>query len=147
MDPMGFEPISTACKAIILPSELRAKVFKRFNPATGSPTATVLRLRLSHQPGPENCSAHPKPPKRGGSTGFAKRLLKPNQLPWRDGRCVQDLLTYSPQLDDLRLLAIPPLCVSFKTQSELRQVFVDCSPSRTSITSVTAIVARVSPNP
>jgi hypothetical protein len=25
LDSMGFEPISTACKAIILPSELRAK--------------------------------------------------------------------------------------------------------------------------
>ena len=30
-----------------------------------------------------------------------------NLLPRCDGRCVQDLLTYSPQRADLRLLAIP----------------------------------------
>ena len=31
-----------------------------------------------------------------------------NQFPWRDGRCVVKLATYSPQHADLRLLAIPP---------------------------------------
>ena len=32
------------------------------------------------------------------------------QLPWCDGRCVQDPGTYSPQHSDLRLLAIPASC-------------------------------------
>ena len=32
------------------------------------------------------------------------------QLPWCDGRCVQDPGTYSPQHADLRLLAIPASC-------------------------------------
>ena len=32
------------------------------------------------------------------------------QLPWCDGRCVQDPGTYSPQYADLRLLAIPTSC-------------------------------------
>lgn len=33
--------------------------------------------------------------------------FKPNLLPARDGRCVQDLSTYSPQRADMRLLVIP----------------------------------------
>ena len=32
------------------------------------------------------------------------------ELPWCDGRCVQDPGTYSPQHADLRLLAIPASC-------------------------------------
>ena len=32
------------------------------------------------------------------------------QLPWRDGRCVQDPGTYSPRHSDSRLLAIPASC-------------------------------------
>ena len=33
--------------------------------------------------------------------------LRCNQLPWCDGRCVQDPGTYSPRHSDSRLLAIP----------------------------------------
>src|ERR1700745_494356 len=44
--------------------------------------------------------------KRGGwRTG-----LRPNQIPWCDGRCVQGPGTYSPRRADPRLLAIPPSC-------------------------------------
>ena len=38
----------------------------------------------------------------GWGHGFGR-----GQLPWCDGRCVQDPGTYSPQHADLRLLAIP----------------------------------------
>ena len=41
------------------------------------------------------------------------------QLPWCDGRCVQDPGTYSPQHSDLRLLAIPASCSRV----------ADCSPN------------------
>ena len=41
------------------------------------------------------------------------------QLPWCDGRCVQDPGTYSPQHADLRLLAIPASCSRV----------ADCSPN------------------
>ena len=36
--------------------------------------------------------------------------LRCNQLPWCDGRCVQDPGTYSPLRADERLLAIPASC-------------------------------------
>ena len=36
--------------------------------------------------------------------------LRCNQLPWCDGRCVQDPGTYSPRRADPRLLAIPASC-------------------------------------
>ena len=36
--------------------------------------------------------------------------LRCNQLPWCDGRCVQDPGTYSPRHADARLLAIPTSC-------------------------------------
>ena len=36
--------------------------------------------------------------------------LRCNQLPWCDGRCVQDPGTYSPLHADERLLAIPASC-------------------------------------
>ncbi|KAG7529257.1 hypothetical protein ISN45_Un97g000400 (mitochondrion) [Arabidopsis thaliana x Arabidopsis arenosa] len=52
-----------------------------FNPATGSPTATLLRLHPSRRP------------HRGC-----------------DGRCVQGPGTYSPRHADPRLLAIPTSC-------------------------------------
>ena len=41
----------------------------------------------------------------GIATGFGHP-----RLPWLDGRCVQGPGTYSPQHDDLRLLAIPTSC-------------------------------------
>ena len=70
------------------PQRLRAKQLfslvklrAPLNPATGSPTATVLRLRPSHQFSPRI---------------FVRKDFRPNQLPWRDGRCVQDSLTNSP---------------------------------------------------
>ena len=51
------------------------------------------------------------------SPAFGSSLLKGwvtdfgrYQLPWCDGRCVQDPGTYSPQHSDLRLLAIPASC-------------------------------------
>ena len=55
-------------------------------------------------------------------TGVVERTLstctdifKLIQLPQLDGRCVQNSVTYSPQLDDLRLLSIP---TSFSRVSE-----------------------------
>jgi hypothetical protein len=55
------------------------------DPAAGSPTATLLRLRPSHQ-----ARLRPLPP-CGWLTDFGR-----SQLPWRDGRCVQGPGTDSP---------------------------------------------------
>ena len=61
---------------------LKKKFFlmKGGGPAARSRTATLLRLRPSHQ----------------GCLHFAKRSFRPPRLPWRDGRCVQGAGTYSP---------------------------------------------------
>ncbi len=60
------------------------------DPAAGSPTATLLRLRPSHE-----ARLRLLPPRRitlpGWVTGFGR-----SPLPWRDGRCVQGPGTYSP---------------------------------------------------
>ena len=55
------------------------------DPAAGSPTATLLRLRPSHWIDPRRL------PPCGWRTDF-----RSPQLPWRDGRCVQGPGTYSP---------------------------------------------------
>ena len=53
------------------------------------------------------------------------------QLPWCDGRCVQDPGTYSPQHADLRLLAIPASCSRVADYSPNWDViFGICSTSR-----------------
>ena len=53
------------------------------------------------------------------------------QLPWCDGRCVQDPGTYSPQHADLRLLAIPALCSRVADYSPNWDVIFEVgSPSR-----------------
>ena len=70
------------------------------DPAAGSPTATLLRLRPSRLP----YRGHQAP-----LTGYLN-AFRQNKLPWRDGRCVQDPGTYSPRHADPRLLAIPTSC-------------------------------------
>ena len=45
-----------------------------------------------------------------GSLAGYLNAVRQNQLPWRDGRCVQDPGTYSPRHADPRLLAIPTSC-------------------------------------
>ena len=55
------------------------------DPAAGSPTATLLRLRPSYR-----ICLRPLPPE-GWVTDFGH-----SRLPWRDGRCVQGPGTYSP---------------------------------------------------
>ena len=71
------------------------------DPAAGSPTATLLRLRPSRLPyrgrQAPDCSGY-------------LNAVRQNKLPWRDGRCVQDPGTYSPRHADPRLLAIPTSC-------------------------------------
>ncbi len=62
-------------------------------------TVTLLRLHPSYQ----TCLRQLPP--CGWVTDFGHF-----QLPWCDGRCVQDPGTYSPQHSDLRLLAIPVSC-------------------------------------
>ncbi len=44
--------------------------------------------------------------------------LRCNQLPWCDGRCVQDPGTYSPRRADPRLLAIPASCTRVKEYNQ-----------------------------
>jgi hypothetical protein len=56
------------------------------DPAAGSPTATLLRLRPSYR-----ACLRPLPP-CGWDTDFGH-----SRLPWRDGRCVQGPGTYSPR--------------------------------------------------
>src|SRR5256712_13403154 len=69
------------------------------DPAAGSPTATLLRLRPSHR-----IDLRRLPP-CGWPTGFGSL-----RLPWRDGRCVQGPGTYYRGVADPRLLAIPASC-------------------------------------
>src|SRR5437588_5326407 len=56
------------------------------DPAAGSPTATLLRLRPSHRIDLRRLRPC------GSPTGFGSL-----RLPWRDGRCVQGPGTYSPR--------------------------------------------------
>src|SRR5690606_13467599 len=65
--------------------DLTRHLQKGGDPAAGSPTATLLRLRPSHR----SC-LRPLPP-CGWVTDFGHY-----RLPWRDGRCVQGPGTYSP---------------------------------------------------
>ena len=69
------------------------------DPAAPSDTATLLRLHPSYW----FCLR--RLPPYGWVTGVG-----PHQLPWCDGRCVQDPGTYSPRHSDSRLLAIPTSC-------------------------------------
>ena len=69
------------------------------DPAAPSDTATLLRLHPSHR----TCLRQLPP--CGWVTDFGHF-----QLPWCDGRCVQDPGTYSPRHSDSRLLAIPASC-------------------------------------
>ena len=53
------------------------------------------------------------------------------QLPWCDGRCVQDPGTYSPRHSDSRLLAIPASCSRVADCSPNWDVIFEiCSPSQ-----------------
>ena len=65
------------------------------DPATGSPTATLLRLH------PNRRSGRRRSPPYGWGHDFGH-----DQLSWCDGRCVQGPRTYSPRRSDARLLAI-----------------------------------------
>ena len=78
------------------------------DPAAPSGTATLLRLHPSHR----TCLRQLPP--YGWATDFGHF-----QLPWCDGRCVQDPGTYSPRHSDSRLLAIPASCSRV----------ADCSPN------------------
>ncbi len=60
------------------------------DPAAGSPTATLLRLRPSHR-----ARLRRLPPVRTSLTGWVTDFGR-SRLPWRDGRCVQGPGTYSP---------------------------------------------------
>ena len=62
----------------------------------------------------------------GWATGFGHY-----QLPWCDGRCVQDPGMYSPRHSDPRLLAIPASCSRVADYSpNWDAIFGVCSPSR-----------------
>jgi len=63
------------------------------DPATGSPTATLLRLHPNRRSRRRRC------PPCGWAHGFGR-----GQLSWCDGRCVQGPGTYSPRHADPRLL-------------------------------------------
>ena len=66
------------------------------------------------------------------------------QLPWCDGRCVQDPGTYSPRHSDSRLLAIPASCSRVADYNpNWDWVFVVCLTSPSRFTLFPAIVARV----
>ena len=103
------------------------------DPAAPSDTATLLRLHPSHR----TC---------------LRRLLLFSwvtdfghfQLPWCDGRCVQDPGTYSPRHSDSRLLAIPASCSRVADcNPNWDWVFVICLTSPSRFTLLPAIVARV----
>ena len=75
----------------------RAPPHEGGDPAAGSPTATLLRLRP-----PRGFPARSPAPGVPGAGDLAG-----NPLGWRDGRCVQGAGTYSPRVGDTRLLGIP----------------------------------------
>lgn len=77
-------------------------------PATGSPTATLLRL---HHSCPLCFDAQtPDFIRETNLHSVIVEHFEHNALPGCDGRCVQDLGTYSPQHTHLRLLAISTSC-------------------------------------
>ena len=76
-------------------------LLKGGDPAAPSGTATLLRLHPSH--GTHRGRQAPD------CSGYLN-AVRQNQLPWRDGRCVQDPGTYSPRHAVPRLLAIPTSC-------------------------------------
>src|SRR5687768_13711067 len=82
-------PVSAFCAAQV-PKDRRpaySRLQKGGDPAAGSPTATLLRLRPSHR-----ARLRPlRPSEEGSVTDFGR-----SRLPWRDGRCVQGPGTYSP---------------------------------------------------
>jgi len=89
------------------------------DPAAGSPTATLLRLH------PSRWSYR--------SQMFPKILhfaLRCNQLPWCDGRCVQDPGTYSPRRADPRLLVIPASCTRVAEYNPNWGIFLGFARSR-----------------
>ena len=90
--------ISYSYKLISTSSSSRYSL-KGGDPAAPSDTATLLRLHPSHR-----IHLRQLPP-LGWVTDFGHI-----QLPWCDGRCVQDPGTYSPRHSDPRLLAIPASC-------------------------------------
>ena len=69
------------------PRGIYSSLRKGGDPAAGSPTATLLRLRPSH-----DARLRPLGPFYKGSCADFGR----SPLPWRDGRCVQGPGTYSP---------------------------------------------------
>ena len=97
------------------------------NPAAGSPTATLLRLH----PGADRTVVK--------GISFALRC---NQLPWCDGRCVQDPGTYSPRRADPRLLQFQLHALELQSTIRLRHILgLAMSPSLLPI--VSAIVTCV----
>ena len=56
--------------------------------------------------------------------------LRCNQLPWCDGRCVQDPGTYSPRRADPRLLAIPASCTRVTEYNPNWDTFLGLAKSR-----------------
>src|ERR1043165_2067456 len=112
-----------------------SQLLKGGDPAAGSPTATLLRLRPSHR-----LDLRRLPP-CGWPTGFGSL-----RLPWRDGRCVQGPGTYSPRRGWSAITSdsgfMPSSC---RRQSELSPAFGDWLPLASSRRVVPGIVARVSP--
>ena len=115
-----------ACKATALPTELRPRCHKRLRGA--GPLMVFLKgISRRRRRGRRQRNAlrkeviQPQVPLRLPCYDFtpvADRTvvkgisfaLRCNQLPWCDGRCVQDPGTYSPRRADPRLLAIPASC-------------------------------------
>ena len=90
--------ITLSCNCLDLSCILRYSL-KGGDPAAPSDTATLLRLHPSHR------SYLRRLPPCGWLTDFGY-----SQLPWRDGRCVQDPGTHSPRHSDSGLLATPTSC-------------------------------------
>src|SRR5213079_3367122 len=88
------------------------------DPAAGSPTATLLRLRPSHR-----IDLRRLPP-CGWPTGFGSL-----RLPWRDGRGVQGPGTYAPRGGSSAITSDSGFVqASCKLQSELSPAFSDWLP-------------------
>ena len=99
---LSYKPALAIAKGYVDSTELPLLFsLKGGDPAAGSPTATLLRLRPSRLP----YRGRQAPDKSG-----YLNAVRQNKLPWRDGRCVQDPGTYSPRHADPRLLAIPTSC-------------------------------------
>lgn len=79
-------------------------IFLALSPTARSRTVTLFRLRPNQY----------TPDKYISDCSFRKQtypIFYGADLSGRDGRCVRDLRTYSPQHADLRLLAIPAVCL------------------------------------